>query len=80
MALTPEETALLQAWLEKAMIAWNALMTGTQAVEFTDQNGEKIRYNQTNSTKLLAYINWLREQLGLCPIGPTVAPPAGVIF
>lgn len=81
MALTPEEIAIYTANLEAAEKAYHSLMIGGAAVEFTDQNGEKIRYSSANRTALLTYIQQLRNMLGMCPfLGNIVCRPAGVIF
>lgn len=79
--LTEEEKTKYTAWLEAAEEAYNSLMTGGQAVDFTDQNGERIRYTAANASRLLGYINWLRNALGLCPFGlMNTGRPAGVFF
>lgn len=79
MALTPEEIIKYTAYLNSAEAAFHSLMTGTQAVEFTDQNGEKIRYTAANRATLASYIAYLRDLLGLSPLS-TPNRPAGVIF
>ena len=77
-SLTPEERAQYQSNLTEATAAYHSVMIGGQVREFQDQNGERISYTSANRTALLTYINWLRSQLGLCPLGGIVAPPAGV--
>ena len=55
-----------------AQQAYHDLMTGTAIVEVRDQNAETIRYSKTNKNDLLAYIEWLKGQLGMtvAPSGP----------
>ena len=55
-----------------AQQAYHDLMTGAAIVEVRDQNAETIRYSKTNKNDLLAYIEWLKGQLGLAvaPSGP----------
>jgi hypothetical protein len=79
--LTEQERIKYQSLLEAAESAYHSLIIGGQAVDFTDQNGERIRYSAGNRGDLLNYINWLRSLLGLCPFALSrVARPAGVIF
>lgn len=55
-----------------AQQAYHDLMTGAAIVEVRDQNAETIRYYKTNKNDLLAYIEWLKGQLGMtvAPSGP----------
>ena len=55
-----------------AQQAYHDLMTGAAVVEVRDQNAETIRYSKTNKNDLLAYIEWLKGQLGMtvAPSGP----------
>lgn len=55
-----------------AQQAYHDLMTGAAIVEVRDQNAETIRYSKTNKNDLLAYIEWLKGQLGMtvAPSGP----------
>lgn len=79
--LTAEERTRYAALLTEAETAYHSLMIGGQAVDFQDQNGERIRYTAANGTRLLSYINWLRGLLGMCPfVVPSVLRPAGVYF
>ena len=81
MALTDLERLQYEALLKDAESAYHALMRGGSVAEFHDQNGERIRYTAGNRVDLRNYINWLRGELGLCPMGlPQVGRPAGVIF
>lgn len=61
-----------QQMLIDAQQALHALMTGTAIVEVRDQNGETLKYSRANKNDLLAYIEWLKGQLGLivAPSGP----------
>ena len=60
--------------LAEAEEAYHALMTGQSAAEFRDQNGEMVRYTPANAARLLAYIQSLKQQLGL--IAPGSLGPA----
>lgn len=64
--------AVTQQMLNDAEAAYHALMIGGAVAEFTDQNGEKVRYTAAKKHDLLAYIEWLKGQLGLAvaPSGP----------
>lgn len=55
-----------------AQQAYHDLMTGTAIVEVRDQNAETVKYSRANKNDLLAYIEWLKGQLGLAvaPSGP----------
>lgn len=80
MALTDEEREKYKQQLSEAEATYHRLMMGGMAAEFTDQNGERIRYSSANRGDLLKYINYLRSLLGLCPFGHSVGPPMGVIL
>ena len=81
MALTEEERSRYSAELLDAEKAYASLMKGQAAVEFVDQNSEKIRYSQARRSDLLAYINYLRGLLDMEPFGyGRAVRPAGVIF
>lgn len=54
-----------QAMYDSAILAYQKLMNGRAAEEYVDQNGERVKFTRTDLTKLLAWINWLRQQLGL---------------
>ena len=79
--LTEDERIKYTALLADAEKVYHSAMLGGVAVSFRDQNGEEIRYSQANAGRLLGYINWLRQLLGLCPfaIMPT-SRPAGALF
>lgn len=53
--------------LADAKTAYHSLLTGKQAVEFRDSNGETVRYNVANISKLAAYIADLERQLSTTP-------------
>lgn len=77
--LTPEDRAKYTENLRLAEAAYHSLMIGGAVADFTDQNGERVRYTSARKPDLLNYINWLRGQLGMCPFGlAAVSRPAGV--
>lgn len=79
--LTEDERIKYLAKLEKFEEAYDSLLMGGQAVSFTDQNQESIRYTAANAPRLLAAINSIRALLGMCPyMLPSVARPAGALF
>lgn len=55
-----------------AQTALHALLTGSAVAEFRDQNGETVKYSKANKSDLMAYIEWLKGQLGMTvlPSGP----------
>lgn len=59
----------LQAKLAEAESAYHDLMVGRSVVELRDQNGELVRYTPASAVRLLAYIQSLKQQLGLLPGG-----------
>ena len=63
--LTTEQRAVLTQRLAEAEQAYHDLSIGRTAVEFHDQNGEKVIYNKNSIRSLLGYINTLKQQLGL---------------
>lgn len=70
MALTPEQR------LEQAEAAYHSLMLGGSVRVVVDQSGERVEYTAANATRLAAYIDQLKRELGLLPSGG----PAGVYF
>lgn len=71
MALTAEETALYTQRLSEAESALHALLLGTSARVFVDQNGERVEMTAANASRLRAYIHELKLKLGVIdPIGP----------
>lgn len=65
----------LQARLAAAEAAYDTLMTGGQAREIQDQNGERIAYTAANSAALARYIFLLTQQVAAAggpaaPLGP----------
>ena len=64
----------LETRLAEAEEAYHALMTGQSVAELRDQNSELIRYMPANASRLLAYIQSLKQQLGL--IAPGSLGPA----
>lgn len=78
--LTTEQRAAIEALRVEAEAAYHSLMIGGGIREFRDQNGEQIVYTSANRVSLLAYINQLRTQLGMCMMPGIVARPAGVFL
>ena len=63
--------ATLEERLADAEDAYHNLMTGQSVVEVRDGNGELVRYNAASATRLAAYVQDLKRQLGLSTIsGP----------
>lgn len=62
--------------LAEAEEAYHALMTGQSVAELRDQNSELIRYTPANASRLLAYIQSLKQQLGLIEPG-SLGPARG---
>jgi len=60
----------LKVRLEEAELAYHRLITGQTVAEVRDHNGELIRYSASNLTRLWAYIQSLRAQLGIAPQAP----------
>ena len=60
------DLATLQQRLSEAEDAYHRLLTGAAAVQFRDQNGEMIVYQQVNSAKLAQYIASLKAQIDPC--------------
>tara|TARA_R110002072_G_C7840840_1_gene524967 strand:+ start:206 stop:436 length:231 start_codon:yes stop_codon:yes gene_type:complete len=52
-----------QERLEEAQDALHQLLTGTQAVSVTDQNGEKVEYRPVSRTDLQRYVADLEAQV-----------------
>ncbi|MHA3913299.1 gpW family head-tail joining protein [Halovulum sp. GXIMD14793] len=57
MVLTAQER------LTEARIALHKLMTGTQAVSLTDQNGERVEYRPANRSALARYVADLEAEV-----------------
>lgn len=60
----------LQERLADAENAYHDLQTGKAVVEVVDQNGEKVRYNVANSSRLLIYISSLKSQINGLSLAP----------
>lgn len=69
-------TEQMQTWLTDAENAYHALMIGGSVRVTVDQNGERVEFTSANAARLKAYIEHLKQQLGLT----TVRGPAGVYF
>lgn len=61
---------VLRARLEAAELAYHDLVLGGAVKVVVDQNGERIEYTAVNRGNLLAYIQYLKSQLGEGVIGP----------
>lgn len=57
--------AVTQQMLDEALEAYRQLMMGGAVSEFRDQNGERVVYQRADASKLVAYINWLKKELGI---------------
>ena len=57
-------TAELEARLAAAETAYLNLMIGHSVAEFRDQNGETVRYTPASISRLSAYIDQLKIELG----------------
>lgn len=72
--MTPEDRITLVARLKSAEAAYHTLMTGGATRVIVDQNGERVEFNPTTSGRLSAYIQLLKNQLGMgcggAPSGP----------
>ena len=63
MALSTAERVVITARLAEAQKAYHSLQIGTSARVVVDQNGERVEFTATNSTKLKAYIQELQDLL-----------------
>ena len=70
----------LQTWLTDAQNAYHALVTGKAVVEFRDQSGEVVRYNQTDKPTLRNYISDLSAQIDALQGTCHSTAPLRVIF
>lgn len=66
----------LEQKLAEAEAAYHALMLGQSVAELRDSSNELIRYTPANAGRLQAYIQTLKQQLGLL----TTSGPARPIF
>lgn len=80
MFLTPAEIAAKKLLLAEAEKAYHGIMTGGGVRVVVDQNGERVEFGSANRLALVSYINQLRAELGLCPMGGVVARPMGVFL
>ena len=58
------DLATLQLRLTQAEEQYHKLLTGQAARVFVDQNGERIEYVAAGASRLAAYIEDLKRQLG----------------
>lgn len=63
--LTAEERTTYTGYLADARKALHELTLGGQARVFVDQNGERVEFTATNTTKVRNYILELEVKLGL---------------
>lgn len=63
-------TEVLRARLEEAETAYHSIVLGGAVKVVVDQNGERIEYTAASRASLLAYIMYLRQQLGDATPGP----------
>jgi hypothetical protein len=68
------------AMLQEAEQAYHKLMTGTSVVEFWDQNGDKVRFHQSNRQALYLYIQDMRAALFPDCSRYKGSGPAGFLF
>lgn len=80
MYLTPVEIAAKKLLLAEAEAALHKLNIGGGVRVFVDQNGERVEYGSTNRVGLIAYINQLRAELGMCALPGIVSPPMRVFL
>lgn len=58
------DAVTLQLRLVQAEEQYHRLLTGQAAKVFVDQNGERIEYVAASASRLAAYIEELKRQLG----------------
>jgi len=58
--------------LAEAEMQYHRLMTGQSARVVVDQNGERVEFTAINATRLAAYIQDLKRQLGSSAAGPLI--------
>lgn len=74
--LTEDQRLVLIGRLADAETAYHTLLLGGTARVYVDQSGERVEFAPANASRLAAYIQSLKMQLGL--IG--VSRPAGVFI
>lgn len=65
LALTPDQIVTLTGRLNDAQAAYHNLILGIKASTVVDQNGERVTFTPANQADLAAYIDTLKNQLGL---------------
>lgn len=71
LVLTPAERTILTARLEEARAAYHSIAIGGGIKVVVDQNGERVEYQQSSLSRLMAYIVGLEQRLGVgCATGP----------
>ena len=70
MALTPEETAVVETRLAEAEAAYHDWRIGRHTRSFQDSNGEKVDYSVEAMRGLPAYIAELKRLLGTAVSAP----------
>jgi len=68
--MTEAELAILRQRLADAETAYHQLVLGAKASVIVDSNGERIEFQAANASRLMAYIQDLKRQLGLSSSGP----------
>lgn len=75
------DCSAIEARLEAARAAYDALVLGGAVRKFVDQNGEAVEYTSANSSKLLSYIHQLENALAVCQGSvPAVSGPLRFTF
>jgi len=72
--MTPQCKEELRRRLKEAELAYHRLMMGGGIRSLRDQNGEQTEYTSANSSRLYAYIQTLKAQLGEDACGHVVQP------
>lgn len=80
MHLTPAEIAAKKLLLAEAEKALHQINIGGGVRVLSDQNGERVEFGSANRYGLIAYINQLRTELGMCPMQGYVSRPMGVFL
>ncbi len=75
------DIATCQQRLEEAQDAYHALLTGGQARQIIDSNGDQVQFTSANQASLVTYIQQLQALCGDCtPVTRAHTRPFGFIF
>ncbi len=75
------DIATCQQRLEQAQDAYHALLTGGQARQVIDSNGDQVQFTAANQASLVTYIQQLQALCGDCTsVTRRHAGPIGFIF